>query len=128
MTSGRMREHYPEPGEDFVYRIVEGKDSVEIEIEGETVEIEVIGSERSEGWFRWRGRVVLYAISWVGEELHLWLDGALYVFAMEQRRSSSGRRAASSLDSVTPGGSLPLPREGHIVAPMVGRVVEVKVG
>ena len=120
-AQGQMRETYPVEGEAYRWRLEEQEGKFTFELDGEAVEglptsitlsIESQGS--GEGLCRAEsGRTRAFAWAWVGLELHLWLDGDLFVFqrAETRKRSSSATTEAS----------------GDILAPMPGAVLEVLV-
>ena len=129
MTSagGQMRELYPVAGEPFRYRIsdleVAGPESVfAFEVEGEAptgegadITVSITSRRAGEGLCRTEsGRTHPFAWAWVGHELHLWLDGQVFVF---ERAETLRRRDAANNDA-----------SGEIVAPMPGAVLEVLVG
>ncbi len=123
---GEMRELYPQPGEAYRYRMAEGEEGFTFGLEGETPEglesaitlsIESVGA--GEGLCRTEsGRTCPFAWVWVGAELHLWLDGSLYVFQREAAAAGSGRRRGRAAAGDGP---------GDVLAPMPGAVLEVLV-
>ena len=123
MTQGRgdMRETYPVTGEVFHYRIDERDGRILFDLEDgaqedlpSTIALTIESRVGGEGLCRTEsGRTYAFAWAWVGPELHLWLDGALYVFQRpEPRRRGSAAVAEAS---------------GDILAPMPGAVLEVLV-
>ncbi len=120
-SQGQMREMYPAEGEVYSYRSDEQGGSFSFCIEGnEPAELDAsitlrIGSRQAgEGMCRAEsGRSIPFAWAWVGAELHLWLDGALFVF----QRAEARRRGASATAEAP----------GDILAPMPGAVLEVLV-
>ena len=139
MTEGRgeMRETYPAVGETFRYRVEEREDSFNLEMEGglpdgvpPIVSLIIQSRENGEGICRlstgsgpstgpgWSGRTHAFAWAWVGTELHLWLDGDLFVFQPPSPSTGTGRRRG---DTATDDAS------GDIIAPMPGAVLEVLV-
>ena len=120
-SQGQMRETYPADGEVFRYRAEERDGSFAFSQEGDeplasdaatTVSIET--RQAGEGLCRTEaGRTHHFAWAWVGAELHLWLDGGLFVFQREETRRRGG------------GGATDAP--GDILAPMPGAVLEVLV-
>ena len=119
---GEMREIYQETGEAYRYRI-EGRESIfTFELEGElraglkpATTLSIESRETGEGLCHTEsGRTHPFAWAWVGPELHLWLDGALFVF---QRAETRRRGNAPAADA-----------PGDVFAPMPGVVLEVLVG
>ena len=118
---GELRELYPVAGQTYRYWIVEQDGSFTFELEEDAaqgLEIAVTFSIESrqmgEGVYRAEaGRTLPFAWAWVGQELHLWLAGSLYVFQKtENRRQGSATTANAS---------------GDVLAPMPGAVLEVLV-
>ena len=120
-TNGHMREVYPIGGEAFRYRISELDGLFTLEAEGEEpagsgagISISIESRQTGEGLCRTHsGRTHHFAWAWVGQELHLWLDGQLFVY----------ERAATLRRGVSPKGEA----YGEILAPMPGAVLEVLV-
>ena len=118
---GEMRETYPDAGEAYRYRTEASEGSLTFNLEGEvgtgfkpalTIGIESQGT--GEGLCRTEsGRTHRFVWAWVGPELHLWLDGALYVFQRAETRRQ-GRAAAGEASE-------------DVLAPMPGAVLEVLV-
>lgn len=120
-SQGQMRETYPVPGAAYRYRTdetegfftfsLEGGDSASA---GAPTTISVESHQTGEGLCRSEsGRIVTFAWAWVGAELHLWLDGALFVFQREEIRRRGSAAATEA--------------RGDILAPMPGAVLEVLV-
>ena len=127
MTQGRgeMRETYPVEGEVYRYRMTEREGLFSFELEGETSEgqtsgitLDIESRNTGEGICRDEsGRTHPFAWAWVGQELHLWLDGSPFVF--QRTGPSTGparRRGGASSDA-----------SSDILAPMPGAVLEVLV-
>ncbi|MXZ92466.1 MAG: hypothetical protein F4W95_10345 [Chloroflexi bacterium] len=125
-SQGEMRELYPQPGEAYRYRMEEREGCFYFDLEGDapegsesaiTLEIESRGA--GEGLCRTEsGRTVSFSWVWVGSELHLWLDGALFVFQREAPVAGAGRRRGRAAAGDAP---------GDVLAPMPGAVLEVLV-
>ena len=123
MTSGQgqMRETYPVAGEVYRYRTEEDDRRFVFHVEGdeadgpqESISLVIEAAQAGEGLCRTEsGRTRPFAWAWVGAELHLWLDGALFVYQREETRRRGGRGAAEA--------------SGDILAPMPGAVLEVLV-
>ena len=122
---GEMRELYPQPGEAYRYRMAEGEEGFIFGLEGETaaglesgITLEIESREAGEGLCRTEaGRTYAFAWVWVGAELHLWLEGGLYVFQRAEPATGRGRRGRAAAGE----GS------GDVLAPMPGAVLEVLV-
>ena len=149
MTQGDMREIYPETGEAHPCRIEEREGRFFIDLQdsvgagfkpaltGITIEppesghtVGIDSRESGEGICRvWTsdgevGRTCAFAWAWVGpptgsRELHLWLDGNLFVFQRAEASTRAGRRRGNA-----PAGQA----SGDVLAPMPGAVLEVLVG
>ncbi len=126
---GEMREMYPGTGEVYRYRLeieeAEGESHFTFQLEGElegeelaglksAITLSIESRETGEGLCRTEsGKTHPFAWAWVGPELHLWLDGSLFVFQQpETRRRRNGSNTEAS---------------GDILAPMPGAVLEVLV-
>ena len=120
-SQGQMREMYPVEGEVYRYRSDEQDGLFTFSLEGDgtagldaTTALSIESRQAGEGLCRTEsGRSLQFAWAWVGAELHLWLDGALFVFRREETR----RRGASATTDAP----------GDILAPMPGAVMEVLV-
>ena len=118
---GEMRETYPDVGEAYRYRTeaVEGRlafqlDDVATEGSHTAITLDIESREAGEGLCHDEsGRTHHFAWAWVGAELHLWLDGSLYVFQRAQSRRR-GRAAGAEASE-------------DVLAPMPGAVLEVLV-
>ncbi len=129
-SQGGMREIYPDAGEVYRYRIEDQvKDGVEdresqftFDLGGETladfnsaITLGIESRQTGEGLCRTEsGHIHPFAWAWVGPELHLWLEGALFVF----HRGETRRRGAAAATQAP----------GDVLAPMPGVVLEVLVG
>ena len=123
MTTGQgeMRETYPDVGEAYRYRTEAVEGSLTFQLDGGATEgshtaitLAIESAQTGDGLCRDEsGRPHRFAWAWVGAELHLWLDGALYVFQRaETRRRGRAAGAEASED---------------VLAPMPGAVLEVLV-
>ena len=123
---GEMREMYPEAGEAYRYRLEEQEGLFTFEIEGaaplslpQSIALKVESRATGEGSCRTdSGKTYAFAWAWVGSELHLWLDGSLFVFQQAGHSPGSGRRRGNASAAEAP---------GDILAPMPGAVLEVLV-
>ena len=119
---GEMQELYPRTGTPYLYKLEgpetrftfnlapgtqnEAPSSITLSIESHGV---------GEGLCRTNsGLTHPFAWAWVGPELHLWLDGALFIFQRPHPRKRSN-------------GSSTQPSSGDIVAPMPGMILEIRV-
>ena len=116
---GELRDLYPVAGEAFRYRIDEGGGRLLIHLEGAkdgqeiSFAVSIESRQSGEGLCRAEsGRTHPFAWAWVGQELHLWLDGDLFVFERAERRSRGANDSGGT---------------GDILAPMPGAVLEVLV-
>jgi len=120
-SQGQMRELYPTEGEVYRYRSDEQGDSFSFSIEGDepavleaSTTLSIESRRVGEGLCRTAsGQSLPFAWAWVGTELHLWLDGRLFMFRREEIR----RRGVSDATEAS----------ADILAPMPGAVLEVLV-
>ena len=120
-NQGEMRETYPDAGETYRYRTEEAELGFTFQIDGDAADasptaitLAIESGEAGEGLCRTEsGRTHHFAWAWVGPELHLWLDGALYVY----QRAESRRRGRTAGAAVSE----------DVLAPMPGAVLEVLV-
>ncbi len=119
-SQGQMRETYPAEGEVFRYRTEDedGSFTFSLEVHGaadpDAATLSIETRQTGEGLCRTEsGRTHHFAWAWVGADLHLWLDGSLFVF---QRAETRRRDAGTTIDA-----------PGDILAPMPGAVLEVLV-
>ena len=118
---GQMRETYPAPGEVYRYGTEEqeGRFTFVLEDDGPAglaaaITLSIQSSQTGDGLCRTEsGRTRPFAWAWVGAELHLWLDGDLFVFQRPETRRRGNNNATEA--------------SGDILAPMPGAVLEVLV-
>ena len=121
-SHGEMRETYPVAGEAYRLRLEETDGRLRFDLEGDgrdgpalVTSLSVESHGTGEGLcLTDSGETHAFAWAWVGPELHLWLDGELYVF---QRAET--RRRGNTAGSDGP---------AEVLAPMPGAVLEVLVG
>ena len=120
-SQGEMRELYPVAGDAYRYLSTAEIAAYTFTIGGDpsqglesSITLSIKPSGTGEGLCRTEsGRTVPFAWAWVGPELHLWLEGALYVF---QRAEMRRRAAAAAAEAAA-----------DIIAPMPGAILEVLV-
>ena len=121
-SQGEMREMHPAEGEVYRYRLEEREGRFTFRLEGgasDSIMLTIESRESGEGLCRTEsGKTHPFAWAWIGPELHLWLDGDLYVFQQPSLSANSGRRRGSAATSEA---------SGDILAPMPGAVLEVLV-
>ena len=125
-SHGEMRETYPDTGEIYRYRLDEREGNFTFELEGEiqdgllaAISLDIESRDTGEGLCRTEsGRTYPFAWAWVGPELHLWLDGDLFILQRADPSTSSGRRQGSASAANA---------SGDVLAPMPGAVLEVLV-
>ncbi len=117
---GRMRLMYPvteepltcsmsEDGGHFTFHLDAGKAS-----SPQTLALQIEFSQAGEGLCRDEsGRTRPFAWAWAGPQLHLWLDGNLFIFQREDVRRQGNALGSEATDDV--------------LAPMPGAVLEVLV-
>ncbi len=133
---GRMRQVYPDEGNAYGYRMETRQGQLVFSLEEDSAGRDTdagtkLGIELSietggvypggvgEGLCRAElGAVHAFAWAWVGQELHLWLDGSLRVFRRADPSTAPARRRSGA--SAGEGG-------GEILAPMPGAILEVLV-
>ena len=129
-SHGEMREMYPEPGDVYRYRLDDGEGNFTFEVDGavqdglpSAITLSIESRATGEGLCRpstssgQAGQTYSFAWVWVGPELHLWLDGDLFVFQRADSPTSPGRRRGNAAADQT----------GDVLAPMPGVVLEVLV-
>ena len=129
-SHGEMRETYPETGDVYRYRLDDGEGNFTFEVDGavqdglpSAITLSIESRATGEGLCRpstssgQAGRTYPFAWAWVGAELHLWLDGDLFVFQRADSSARSGRRR----------GNASADQPGDVLAPMPGVVLEVLV-
>ena len=121
MSQGQMRETYPVDGEVYRYRFADHDGSFTFSLEGNesavldaSTTLAIESHQAGEGLCSAEsGQSFPFAWAWVGTELHLWLDGRLFMFRREETR----RRGISDATDAS----------ADILAPMPGTVLEVLV-
>ena len=105
---------YPNPGPECTYEVTEAGGRVVVHVEGADIALDAALGEGSSGYCRLEsGEIFAFAYEWVGEQLHLWLDGDVFIFRPAGRR---GRRQAEVG-----------PESADVAAPAPGKVLQVVV-
>jgi acetyl/propionyl-CoA carboxylase alpha subunit len=128
LSSGLIRELDPSiPGQTggpvLSYEIsgeITGQEgTLKVAVDGQEIELTITTEGNDQGWCRTSGgQSHRFLLSWVGDELHLWLDGYLFVYEkvdtgrVDARRPDRREQSASGND---------------ILAPMPGTVAEILV-
>ena len=93
--------------------------TLKVAVDGQEIELSITAQGYDRGWCRTSdGKSHRFLLSWVGDELHLWLDGYLFVYEkvdtgrVDARRPDRRGQSASGND---------------ILAPMPGTVAEILV-
>ena len=127
LSSGLIRELGPSTGPVLNYEITgqagqEGtfeEGTVRVTVDGQEIQMSITAVGYDQGWCRTPdGRAHRFFLSWVGGELHLWLDGYLFVY----ERVDAGR-----MDARRPGRRDEADEGDDILAPMPGTVAEILV-
>ncbi len=93
--------------------------TLKVAVDGQEIELSITAEGNDQGWCRTSdGRSHRYLISWVGDELHLWLDGYLFVYEKVDTGRVDARRPDRREQSAT---------GNDILAPMPGTVAEILV-
>ena len=122
---GELHEVHPIGGDPYRYRFdeVEGCLIFSLGDDGQggpdvTISLSIDSPKVGEGICRTEsGRSYPFAWAWADQELHLWLDGAVYVFQRADPTAGPGRGRSAVAAAAT----------GDILAPMPGAVLEVLV-
>ncbi len=127
LSSGLIRELGPAEGPVLSYEITgqAGQErafeevTLRVAVDGQEIELSITAAGNDQGWCRTSdGRAHRFLLSWVGEELHLWLDGYLFVYERVDARRVDARRPARQDQAAAGDG---------ILAPMPGTVAEILV-
>ena len=125
-SQGDMLEVYPSEGGTYRFQITVEDGNLFFSVDGgetggqeDSVSLHIDSRETGEGLcLTEAGRTFPFAWAWVGSssgsgELHLWLDGDLFIFRRAEGRRRGGAESADA--------------SGDILAPMPGAVIEVLV-
>ena len=131
LNSGQIRELSPATGPALSYEVTgpvgqEGSGqeiTLKVAVDGQEIELTITANADDQGWCRASigstpGGSHRYLLSRVGDELHLWLDGYLFVY----ERVDAGR-----MDARRPGRRDEADEGDDILAPMPGTVAEILV-
>ena len=114
MSRVTLAPHYPNPGPERTYEVTEEDGRVLVRVDGDEIALDAVLGEGATGFHRLEGGAILaFAYAWSGEQLHLWLDGDVFIFRPAERR---GRRRAE-----TGAGS------ADVAAPAPGKILQVVV-
>ncbi len=128
MKQGRLRQTYPVPGESLQYRVEEDKGRLTVQLNDKLVELDLQQDGSKAGWCKSRGNLLSFAYDWVGKELHVWLDGALFVFqSLESRKYRRNETSSGPVLSNERQGDQ-FPEDGNkIMARTSGQVLMISV-
>ena len=122
MSSGLIRELGPAEGPVLSYEITSlaGQEvTLKVLVDGQEIELSITAAGNGLGWCRTSGgRTHRFLLARVGDELHLWLDGYLFVYERVDVGPLDARRPARQ-DQAAAG--------DDILAPMPGTVAEILV-
>ena len=122
MSSGLIRELGPAEGQVLSYEITSlaGQEvTLKVLVDGQEIELSITAAGNGLGWCRTSGgRAHRFLLARVGDELHLWLDGYLFVYERVDVGPLDARRPARQ-DQAAAG--------DDILAPMPGTVAEILV-
>ena len=124
VKQGRLRRTYPVPGEPVQYRVEANEGRLAVQLNDQLVELELHQDSSNMGWCKGQGKLLSFAYDWVGEELHIWLDGALFVFqSLEDHKYRSNATSSRRVLSDTGQGDQ-FPEDEHkIITRTSGRVL-----
>lgn len=88
MKQGRLRRTQPSVGESIDFRIEVQENRLLLQLDEKSLELEIFQGNAESGWCRWQDRLFPFAYQWIGEEIHIWLDGTVFVFISESGRVS----------------------------------------
>ena len=118
MRRGQLRPTHPSPGPVFSFQVEDLEATFQVTLDGIETALTVHSEGTQEGWCRTSGRTSDesshdFASRWIAGELHLWLDGNLFIFERVESTQRSPR------ETVHIG--------GDVLAPMPGTVMQVLV-
>jgi acetyl/propionyl-CoA carboxylase alpha subunit len=114
VSQERILPQYPTPGSAFSYEVSEENGRILVHLEEESISLEMSPGKGSRGWCRAAGGAILpFAYAWVENDLHLWLDGDLFIFQPAEQRSRRQAGAGSA--------------GGNITAPVPGKILKILV-
>lgn len=114
MSQGQLRRQYPDSVSSFRYHFESLGSFAKIELGDSEFYLTVTPTGTGEGWCGTAsGQAHRFGYAWVGDELHLWLDGHLFIYQRDvERRRNRGKSQGGAAD---------------VLAPMPGTVLEVLV-
>ena len=93
MNRGQFQRVYPSECKPVEYEIEERDGQLIVQLDGKTIELNVSRGLSNEGWCQRKGELIPYAFDWIGEELHIWVDGTLHIFRAAERAQRRHARA-----------------------------------
>ena len=137
MKQGRLRRTQPSVSESVDYRVDLQGSRLLLQLNEESLELEIFQESPESGWCRRQGRILPFAYAWVGEEVHIWLDGTLFVFTSEARRTprrdgtpdgTAGSRSEAMVTSVVSSRAITTGISGMVLVVCVGLGDTISVG
>ena len=119
MRQGRLKRTHPSAGDSVNYRIEARENRLLLELDDQSLELEIYQENSNSGWCRWQGRIWPFAYERDGDEVHIWLDGTSFTFVSVGRRSSS-------LDRI-PNGTAPSLRDAPFASAVDSGAVTSKI-
>ena len=114
MSSGLIREVLPSEGPVISYEITGHAEALKVAVDGQEMDLTIFAHGSDQGWCHTPdGKPHRFFLSWAEDQLHLWLDGYLFVYQRVDARPTSRREQVFTGDD--------------IVAPMPGTVAEILV-
>lgn len=130
MSRGQLQQRYPDADDVISYEIEEASEKLIIYLNGEPVELRVAYRNPTEGICTWRGKPLPFATAWVNDDLHLWLDGSLFIFQRVERQRERNAVGLASGDApgIPSGRATAFAQDNRrIFSGMAGRVLSVSV-
>ena len=88
MRQGRLQRTHPSAGDSVNYRIEARENRLLLELDDQSLELEIYQENSNSGWCRWQGRIWPFAYERDGDEVHIWLDGTSFTFVSTDRRTA----------------------------------------
>ena len=114
LSSGLIKELLPATGPTLSYEVTGQAESLKVAVDGQEIELTITAEGNDQGWCHTSdGKTHRFLFSWVNEELHLWLDGYLFVYQrVDAQRAGRAEQSSAETD---------------ILAPMPGTVAQILV-